>query len=145
MNITKRHFGKLASAIAATALLAQVQPANATPGSYSSFAVGKTIYSKNIGYQTDFPIVWVGTPPASTINNIGYSWGLSYYPAGLVVYLCHGSTSACLDITNSRSGTTSVFNSRNPQIPFFLYYYVNGSGTMSPAYGENNNVIVNWD
>lgn len=133
MIFMKRYFGRFASVFAVLALLMQVQSANATPGAYSSFAVGKTIYSKNYGYQTDFPIV--GSPPASTINNVSYSWGLSYYPSGLVVYLCHGSTSACLNITNSRSGTTSAFSTRNPQTPFFLYYYVNGTGTMAPAYG----------
>lgn len=142
MIFIKKWFGKFSLVLAAFALLMQVQSANAAPGAYSSFAVGETIYSKNFGYQTNFPIV--GSPPASTINNVSYSWGLSYYPAGLVVYLCHGSTSACLNITNSRSGTTSAFSLRSPQTPFFLYYFVNGTGTMTPAYGQSNNVIVNW-
>lgn len=119
------------------------QTASAAGGAYASSVVAPTIYSKNWPYQANFPIV--GTPPSTgNITTVYWTWSFSYRPVGLNVYLCQGSTSACWNVTNIQSGSTTAFQGRNPTSPFFLYYWVAGTGTMSPAYGNSDQVIVNW-
>lgn len=123
--------------IAATAAIAA--------GSYSSFKVGDTIFSKNVWYYDNFPVV--GTPPATgAVSQVRWSYSFSSRPAGLAVWLCQGSTNTCINVTNTASGTTSAFNTTGiaPNVQFFLTYQVSGTGTMSPVYSNNNNVIVTW-
>lgn len=143
MNILKRVIHSLAFAATGAMLLMQANIAHATAGAYSSSAVGQTIYTKNTAYQDNFPIV--GSPPASgSITSVSYSWSFSSWPSGLTVWLCQGSTNACINVSSSQRGSTTAFSTRSPTSPFFLYYYVSGTGTMTPVYSNNNNVIVNW-
>lgn len=112
-------------------------------GAYSSFAVGQTIYSKNFNYYDYFPVI--GNPPSTGhTNGVSWSYSFSSRPVGLVVLLCQTGV-GCIDVTNSGSGSTHIFDSYGPpNAQFFLNYAVNGTGTMSPVYSNNNNVIVNW-
>lgn len=135
-------FYRLTAILALASLMLLSQTANATGGAYVSNVVAPTIYSKNVNYQANFPIV--GSPTGS-ITTVNWTWGFSYYPAGINVYLCQGSTSACWNVTSIQSGSTTAFQGRNPATQFFLYYWVSGTGTMMPAYGNNDQVIVNYN
>lgn len=113
-------------------------------GSYSSFAVGQTIYSKNVNYYDYFPVI--GSPPSTgPLQSVSWSYSFSSMPSGMVVLLCQTGI-GCINVTSSARGTTTAFNTAggHPNGQFYLNYAVNGTGTMSPVYSNNNNVIVNW-
>lgn len=145
MKLRKWLYSSLFSLISAITMLTQVQVANAaTSGAYISSSVGQTIYAKNVYDYNNFPIV--GTHPATgKITTVRYSWSFSYTPANLNVWLCQGSTNACINVTGSQNGISTAFANRSPTSPFFLIYWVTGSGTMSPAYSNSDQIVVNYN
>jgi hypothetical protein len=117
----------------------------ASGGSYSSTAVGPTIYSANYWYVTNFPIVGSTPPSDAAVYLVPWSYTVGTIPAGttFVAQLCHGSR--CLDVSNSRSGNTSFFEGESAAVPFHLQYRINkSSGTIPPVSGGSAQVIVNW-
>jgi len=117
----------------------------AVGGAWSKTAFGPTIYQKGIYYYLN--LLPVGTIPASaTITSVVFNWGLSYKPSGLLVYLCHESTSLpCVNVTNVQSGSTSYFNNKAANKKLIYAFGVSGTGTLSPtAFGKNDQVIVNY-
>lgn len=115
-------------------------PTEKTPGSETRAGTGPTIISKNVAYTLTLPFT---APHAGPITSIHYSWGLSYKPAGLTVLLCRQTTSNCVNITASQAATTYFFNNQTSNVPFILHFSVSGSGAMSPAYGQNDQIIIN--
>ncbi|WP_432741305.1 flagellar protein FlhE [Methylobacter sp. G7] len=116
----------------------------ANGGAWANSAGGPTIYSKNIYYYLQLNPVG-SIPATATITSISWSWGLSYKPAGLIVYLCHDTTSACIDVTSLQSGSTSSFINRPANKKMIYAFGVAGSGTLyPPAYGQVDQVIVNY-
>jgi flagellar protein FlhE len=117
----------------------------AVGGSYVSTAAGATIYAPNYWYTTNFPIVGSVLPNAE-LTTISWSYSVGTIPSGgtFQAYLCHGSTSACLDVTSWRSGSTSAFAGRDAATAFFLYYRINRSSSFAPVAGGSDQVIVNW-
>lgn len=121
------------------------QNANAASGAYGSSAVSPTIYSKNYWYNVAFPVV--GSPPSTgVLTTVYYTWNYSFpRPAGLQVYLCNNNGTICGDVTNYGSGSVNFTNSGVPANQSVrLYSRVNGTGTMSPLYGANSTVTVNY-
>lgn len=117
----------------------------ASNGSWSNSAAGPTIYSKNWWYYLKLnPTVTV--PATATIQSVYYNWSLSRKPVGLLVYLCHSSTTTgpCVDVTNIQNGTVD-FSGRLANQPLIYAFRVNGSGSLSPpVYGQMDQVIVNY-
>jgi hypothetical protein len=111
-----------------------------SPGSESRTGVGPTIYNKNVLYTLTLPFA---APHAGPLTSVVYNWGLSYKPAGLTVYLCRNTTSTCVTITSLQSGSTTAFNPQTSNVPFILAFIVSGTGTMSPAFGQTDQVIIN--
>lgn len=117
----------------------------ANSGAWANQGGGPAIYSKNMYYYLQ--INPSGSIPANaTITSVSWSWGLSYRPTGLITYLCHDTTSACIDVTktNSQSGSTSSFYNRAANKKMLFAFLVQGTGTMSPAYGQIDQVIVTY-
>lgn len=115
----------------------------ASGGAWANSAGGPTIYSKGIYYYLQLNPV--GTIPATaTITSVVWSWGLSYKPTGLISYLCHDTTSTCINITTRASGSDTSFNGRFANKKLIFAYGVSGTGTMLPAYGQVDQVIVNY-
>lgn len=113
-------------------------------GAWSNSAGGPTIYSKNIYYYLQLNPVG-SIPATATVTSVVWSWGLSYKPSGLVVYLCHDTTSACINVTSLQSGSTTSFSGRLANKKMIYAFAVAGSGTLSPpAYGQVDQVIVNY-
>lgn len=139
---------KVSAIFAATIVMgAAVLPQSAIAAGSSGYgtqAVAPTIYSKNLWYSVAIPIV--GAPPAgSTVTNVYYSYSFSSRPAGMLVYLCNNSGSTCFDITSTGSGGVNFTSySVSATQPLKLYARVNGTGTMSPVYGNLSNFTVNY-
>lgn len=116
----------------------------ASGGAWSNSAGGPTLYNKGVYYY--LTLNPVGSIPATaTITSVVWSWGLTSYPTGLVVYLCHDTTSACINVTSSGSGSTTSFNGLLANKKMIYAFGVAGSGTVSPtAYGQVDQVIVNY-
>jgi flagellar protein FlhE len=124
-----------------------VQSSTITPlvsgGAWANSAGGPTIYSKGIYYY--LTLNPVGSIPATaTITSVVWSWGLSYMPTGIVSYLCHNTTSVCINVTTRLSGSDTSFYGLPANQPMIFAYGVAGTGTMSPAYGQVDQVIVNY-
>lgn len=116
----------------------------ATSGSYNS-SPGKlmSVSSANTWYTYDFPIRAGAIPVTNaTVSVVYYQYALGQSAVGskgtLTVQLCQGSTVNCTDISASQSGSTTAFQGKSANTPFFLYYKVssnkatgtiNGSGT----------------
>ena len=114
--------------------------------SWSNSAAGPTLYSKNVWYYLKLNPVGA-VPSNATIQSVYYSWGLSRKPAGLIVYLCHNSTTTgpCINVTNTKNGSSIDFNLRPANQPLIYAFRVDGSGTLSPpVYGQTDQVIVNY-
>lgn len=77
-------------------------------GSSVRNGVGPTIYSKNFTQTLSLP----HSGGAGVISSVRWTWGLSYRPLGLVVSLCRNTTSSCIDVTNTMSGSTTAWNTR---------------------------------
>lgn len=121
------------------------QNANAASGAYGSSAVSPTIYSKNYWYNVAFPVV--GSPPSTaTLTVVYYTWNYSFpRPSGFQVLLCNNSGALCADVTSAGSGSVSFSGSGVPATQSLrLYSRVTGTGTMSPLYGANSSVTVNY-
>ncbi|MBB5020349.1 hypothetical protein HNQ59_003668 [Chitinivorax tropicus] len=104
-----------------------------------------TIYSKNIWYYTEYPVV--GNPPANkTLTLVYYNWSYpAPRPAGLTVYLCNSAVTLCADVTTVQSGSVNFTGQGVPATtPLRIYAGVSGSGTMSPLYGGTTNIVVNY-
>lgn len=98
----------------------------------------------NSHYYDYFPVI--GSPPSTgPLQSVSWSYSFSSMPSGMVVLLCQTGI-GCINVTSSARGTTTAFNTAggHPNGQFYLNYAVNGTGTMSPVYSNNNNVIVNW-
>lgn len=115
-----------------------------TGGAWTNSAVGPTMYQKGIFYYLN--LLPVGSVPATaTITSVVYSWGLSYKPAGLITYLCHNTTSACLNVTSVQSSSTTAFNGLAANKKMIFAFGVSGSGSLTPTvYGQTDQVIVNY-
>jgi flagellar protein FlhE len=132
-----------------TAAVFASQLSYAAGGSYGSNATGATIYSPNVWYSTNFPVL--GNPPsASRVNpSVSWSYSIGTIPSGgtFIAYLCHGSINTCYNVTNIRTGQTNAFNTDgvSASAGFFLYYKINRSTAFAPVYGGSDQVIVNWE
>lgn len=116
----------------------------ASGGAWANSAGGPTLYNKGVYYYLQLNPVG-SIPATATITSVVWSWGLSRYPTGLIVYLCHDTTSACINVTSTGSGTTSSFNGRLANKKMIYAFGVAGSGSVSPpAYGQVDQVIVNY-
>ena len=116
----------------------------ANAGSWSNNAAGPTLYSKGVFYYLNLNPVGA-IPSNATITSVVWNWGLSYKPSGLIVYLCHETTSSCINITNYQSSSTTTFNGRLANKKLIYAFGVSGSGALSPpAYGQMDQVIVNY-
>lgn len=136
-------FGSIAAAILAFFAVS----ANAASGSYSNSVPGATVYAPNTFYTTTIPVL--GSPtPNSRAKSVYYSYGLGAIPSGgtLEAYLCHGTTSNCVNVSSSRSGSTTAFatDNRSATIPFFFYYRIVRSSSFPAVFGVTAQVIVNW-
>lgn len=129
-------------ALAATLMFAH--SASAASGAYGSSTVAPTIYSKNWWYNSTYPVV--GNPPSTgKIGVVYYSYSYSPRPAGLQVYLCKSNGYTCWDITNFGSGSVDYTPYNVPANQALgIFVRVNGTGTMSPAYGSTTNITVNY-
>jgi len=129
-------------AFAATFMFAH--SASAASAAYGSSTVAPTIYTKNYWYGSTYPVV--GNPPSTGVMGVVYySYNYSPRPAGLQVYLCKSDGTYCWDITNSGSGSVNYTGygvAANQALGIFVR--VNGTGTMSPAYGSTTNITVNY-
>ena len=109
----------------------------ATGGAYVSQTGGATIYAPNTWYTTNFPIV--GTVPSTAeVRSVSWSYSVGTIPSGgtFIAYLCHGSTSYCINVTSFQSGSTSLFSGRPATTAFFLYYGIStSSSTIAPQGG----------
>ncbi|MEO6599516.1 MAG: flagellar protein FlhE [Polyangiaceae bacterium] len=108
-------------------------------GSSVRNGVGPTIYSKNFAYTLTLP----QSGGAGVITSVRWTWSLSYNPPGLLVALCRNTTASCISLSTA-TGVTPTWNGLPSNVPFLLTFTVNGTGTMSPAYGQNDQVIVNY-
>lgn len=116
----------------------------ATAGAWSNSGTGPSLYNK--GYWYYLRLNPIGTIPATAkITSVTWNWALSYKPAGLLVYLCHDTTSFCGNVTSYGSGTTTLFQNRAANKAMIFAFYVTGTGAVSPpAYGRTDQVIVNY-
>lgn len=114
----------------------------ASGGAWVNSAGGPTLYSKNVWYY--LALNPVGSIPAgATITSVSWSWALSKYPAGLYVYLCHQS-GTCGNVTSVRNGSTLGFQTLAANQQMIFAFQVSGTGTMTPVYGQLDQVIVNY-
>lgn len=131
---------------AALALATIGSNAFAVGGAYSQEAVVNTTYSSNIWNTTNFRIV--GTPPSTgKINIVRWNYKIGTIPANatFTAYLCQGDTNSCYDVTHLKSGSTTVFNNRSPDKPFFLYHRIYRASSFAPVSGGTSQVIVSWE
>ncbi|MCF6440495.1 flagellar protein FlhE [Pseudoalteromonas luteoviolacea] len=114
-------------------------------GAWASSGVPPTIRHTGLLYSLDLPVVG-SVPFGSTINTVNYNWSLSRVPAGLEVYLCWRSTSACVDVSSRRSGSLSNFRGLAANQKFIYAFVIRGNGSVvSPAaFGRTSQVIVNY-
>lgn len=114
-------------------------------GAWVGNGVGPTILSKNFQYKlTINPVGTIPNPAPITVVN--FSWGLSYKPAGLEVLLCKGTTtSSCINVTSLGTGSTAAWAGSSANTPFTFAFKVTGTGSMQPAFGQSDQVIVNWN
>jgi hypothetical protein len=117
---------------------------NLLGGAWANSGVGPTLISKNIQYKLTINPVGLIPNPAP-ITSVNFSWGLSSYPAGLSVFLCRGTTTSCVNVTSLRSGSTTAWAGLSANSPFLFVFQVTGTGGMTAAYGQNDQVIVNYN
>ncbi len=118
---------------------------HAADSAYGSSTVTPTIYSKNYWYNATYPVV--GSPPANaTLTAVYYRWDYPYpRPAGLLVYLCNNAATLCADVSSAGSGMVNFSGYGVPANQSLkLFVRVNGTGTMSPLYGSQTSVTVNY-
>lgn len=114
-------------------------------GAWVSSGTGPSLTSKGLLYQLNLPVVG-SVPSGSTITTVNYKWNLTRIPPGLIVYLCWNTTSSCVDVSASKTGSLTNFNSLAANKKFIFAFTVPGSGSISPvAYGQNDQVIVNYN
>jgi hypothetical protein len=121
------------------------QSAVAASSAYYSSTVTPTIYSKNLWYSAA-PAV-VGRPPSTaTINVVYYKWSYSYpRPSGHQVLLCNNTGAVCFDVTRWEGGSVDFTGTGvKANTPLRIYSRVSGTKTMSPLYGSNSTVSVNY-
>ena len=116
-------------------------------GSYVSNANGANILAKDTWYTTNFPVVGAAPGSSARLSTVSWSYNIGTIRPGLtfVARLCQGTTLACIDVSNAKSGSTTAFSNRSAATPFFLEYRVNGSTSFIPLYGQSAQVIVNWN
>jgi len=112
-------------------------------GAWSNQGSGPAIYSKNI---LDTLIINPSgyIPPTAKITAVSWSWGISYKPVGLSVRLCYDAINNCFGITNLQNGSASNFNNLLANKKMILTFNVQGTGMMTPAYGQIDRVIVSY-
>lgn len=140
----RNRFGATVVAACVLALSAIAQNAVAASGAYGGSAVAPTIYTKNNWVYSQFSIAG-SIPSTAIVNTVYYSWSYASSPAGLLVYLCNNTGSKCRDVTSAGSGSVNFTSDALPaNLPLRLYGRVNGTGTMSPLYGNSSSVTVNY-
>lgn len=132
--------------IAGVALCAAGTVAQAA-GAYVSNAVGANITTPNTWFRTNFPIVGSPPPAGSTVSSVSWNYGIGTIPSGgtFAARLCHGTTLSCIDVTNVKSGSSSVFAGRPATSAFFLEYRINRTTAFPQVYGQSAQLIVNWN
>ena len=115
-----------------------------TGGAWTKSAVGPTMYQKGIFYYLHLSPIG-SVPATAVITSVVYNWALSYKPAGLITYLCHNTTSACLNVTSIQNSSTTAFNGLAANKKMIFAFGVSGTGNLTPTvYGRNDQVIVNY-
>lgn len=120
-------------------------PLVALSGAWVNSAVGPSLTNKGVLYTLNIPVL--GTVPSgSTITTVNYKWGLSTVPSGLAVYLCWNTTSSCVNVSSSQTGSLGNFAGLDANKKFIFAFTVPGSGSIFPvAYGQSDQVIVNYN
>jgi flagellar protein FlhE len=144
MKMISRAWACAAIALGMTAL-----PAMAiTGGAYTSQASKVMMVSApNMWYTNDFPIR-AGAIPVTNANVsiIYYQYSLGQAQVGskgtLTVQLCQGSTVNCVDISAAQSGSTTAFQGKTANTPFFLYYKVTSSKATGTITGSGTTQIT---
>ncbi len=115
-------------------------------GSWTRNVGGETLVNKNFYYTTEFLPVG-NVPENAKITSVVWSWALSYKPEQLSVRLCHeGMTGKCVDVTNAVNKTSHDFDGLPANQKMIFLFRINGDNkTIKPAYGEQQQVIVNYD
>jgi len=118
----------------------------AASGAWANSGTGPSLTNTGLLYTLNLPVVG-SVPFGSQITVVNYSWNLSYIPSGLVVYLCWDTTSSCMDVSSSKTGSLTAFSGLDANKKFIYAFAVPGSGSViSPfAYGQTNQVIVNYN
>ena len=133
-------------AAATVALSPFAQDAMAGSGAYGGSSFGMpTIHSKNHWYSVAMPVAG-RIPSTATITTVYYRYSYSDpRPAGLLVWLCNDTGTTCFDVTYSGTGSVD-FSGKDikANTPVRFYARVNGTGTMSPLYGEAASMTVNY-
>ncbi|QEI06308.1 flagellar protein FlhE [Pigmentiphaga aceris] len=131
-----------AALLAITSVLAACN-VHAAAGSYSSEAAGPVMPNRKVWYTTVHPPV--GSPPRDgKITTVSWRWGVSSQISGLEVKLCYRTAQDCVPVTSYGKAMTQAFAGRPADGAFLLMYRVEGSGRMTPIYGERSQVIVNY-
>ncbi|WP_323640673.1 flagellar protein FlhE [Pectobacterium polonicum] len=125
--------------------------AQAVSGGYTSAPMARMdAYSANFWSQFNFPIESSMMPsPNAKITSVNWQYALGQLQVAtkgeLIVYLCQGNTSTCINVSNMQYGSSTAFRNGNATIPFFLYYRVNSNSTIGTIYGSGpTQVTVNW-
>ncbi|WP_354411405.1 flagellar protein FlhE [Marinobacterium sp. MBR-111] len=139
----KLNFLKLCAALLFSALSSV---SYASSASYVDSSPGAAIYSPNTWYQTNFDVL--GNPPSdSSVTSVSWQYASRSIPPGgtWVAWLCHGTTSACINVSTLSSGSSEAFRGRSAATKFFLIYGIGSSSSFAPVYGGTDQVIVNYN
>ncbi|MBS9427977.1 flagellar protein FlhE [Photorhabdus akhurstii] len=146
MKLKKKVLTTLCGISSALLLTMFPQTGFTTSWSYTSSITLPTVYSRNFTEIAYLPIVG-STPTTGSITQVSWVWSVAGWPAntqGLSVYLCHGDTNSCLDVSRIQRMTTTAFNNRDPAQQFFYALRVASGGTV-PVSGQTGTVTVNWE
>ncbi len=143
-----RHERILSALLAAATVALSSWAQNAiAAGSYGGASFGMpTIHGKNRWYSVAMPVAG-SIPSTATITTVHYQYSYKYpRPTGLQVLLCNDPGSTCFDVSNSGLGSVDFDGTGvKANTPIRFYARVNGSGTMSPLYGEAATLSVNYN
>lgn len=144
---TSKYFSILIKIMACVLMLGSLQ-AYAGKG-YSSQVAGTTIYSPNFWNVSDFKIPSSALFPSNAkITNVEWKYSINWNipaKATFVAWLCHGDNSHCIDVTRSKVGATTFFNSdgKKANIPFYIMYRINSDYSFVPISTGMAQIIVN--
>lgn len=131
----------LLGVVSALLMFTQVSKA----GSYHSTMRLPTVFHKGYNYQVQLPVTG-RVQPGARVSTVTWNWAYVGFPRGLLVRLCQGTTSNCLDVSRQRSGSTLRFAGGNPSQPlFFIVQLVNHpNSSPAPIGSMNGAVTVAW-